>query len=164
MDKLVAELIELLRLLLGAHGRLLAIATARREAMRLFDVGGMNDLLERERQELAGVQGLEQQRRNLIARFGPVLGRGVAATTGEIANRCQEPRRTQVLTLAAELRSVVEKLDRESRINVKVSQGVVKSLSKVMQVITGMAQHAGLYMRNGRKTTMAGMHLLDAVG
>jgi hypothetical protein len=56
---------------------------------------------------------------------------------------------------------VVEQLDRHTRINAKVSETVVKGLAKVLRVMTGMAQHAGLYMRNGRKAALRGIHMLE---
>jgi len=57
---------------------------------------------------------------------------------------------------------VVEKTERMNRINAKVSGSVVQSLARVVKVITGMAQHAGLYMKNGRKASLSGVHMLDA--
>ena len=30
--------------------------------------------------------------------------------------------------------------------------------------MTGLAQHAGLYMRNGRKAALKGIHLLEVTG
>ena len=32
---------------------------------------------------------------------------------------------------------------------------------KVLKVMTGLAQHAGLYMRNGRKAAIRGIHMLE---
>jgi hypothetical protein len=78
-----------------------------------------------------------------------------------VAKRVNEPVRSQLLATAAELKAVVEKVDRHTRINAKVSDAVVKGMARVLKVVTGMAQHAGLYMRNGRKAAVAGIHLLE---
>lgn len=164
MDKLVQELIELLRQMLATQERLLAIANARLEAIKTFDAGALNGLLERERVEVARAQQLDMTRANLVSRFAALFGRGVPTTTSEIASRCREPEKTQLLVIAGQLRESVEKLQRVNRINSKVSQSVVTSLSKVVQIITGVAQQAGLYMRNGRKSAIKGIHMLDAVG
>jgi flagellar biosynthesis/type III secretory pathway chaperone len=164
MDKLVAEMIDLLTLMQQTHDRLLAIATARQDAIKTFDAEGLNALLERERKELVTAQSLDQRRRNLLGRLQPLLGRGVTPTTSLIAARCNEPQKTQLLILSGQLRATIEKLDRVNRINSKVSQSVVASFAKVMSIITGVAQQAGLYMRNGRKAAISGIHLLDAVG
>ena len=79
----------------------------------------------------------------------------------EIAKLCGEPTKTQLLCVAVELKDVVQKLNQHTRINATVSESVVKGLAKVMKVMTGMAQHAGLYMRNGRKAAIRGIHLLE---
>jgi len=159
MDKLAEELIELLALLLQTHGRLLAIACARQVAIKTFDASGLNVLLERERVEVATAQSLELRRRNLLSRLQPLLGRGIPATTSEIAGRCGEPAKTRLLVLAGRLREVVTELDTTNRINAKVSQTVVGSLARVMQIITGVAQQAGLYLRNGQKRGISGIHV-----
>ena len=56
---------------------------------------------------------------------------------------------------------MVEKVERNQRINATVSEAVVKGLAKVLKIVTGLAQHAGLYMRNGRKADLRGIHLLE---
>ena len=164
MDKLAPEILELLRDLLAAHQRLLSLAQARQEAMRAFDIGTLNRLQEREEQETRQLAVLEKRRREIMERCRTVLGRNVPLTMTQIAQRLGEPRATQVLTLAAQLKKAVEQLERVQRINAKASQAVVSSIAKVLKIVTGMAQHAGLYMRNGRKASLHGIHLLDAVG
>lgn len=164
MDKLVAELIELLESLLAAYTRLVAIATARREAMGAFDTAMLNKLLEREHKEIAECQLLEQRRRNLVEGFKRELGRNIEPTTTEIARRSPEPLKSRILVLSAQIRKTVETLDRNNRINQRASQAVVGAIGRVMKVVTGLAQHAGLYMRNGRKAALRGIHLLDIAG
>jgi FlgN protein len=161
MDKLVQELLILLREMLGGQRRLLQIALVRREAMRVFEIEKLNGLMEMERAELLGAAKLDEQRKALIYRFRQVLGKDVEPTVSEIAKRCGEPQKTQLLSVAAELKGVVVELDQNTRINAKVSETVVRGLAKVMKVVTGLAQHAGLYMRNGRKAAIRGIHMLE---
>jgi flagellar biosynthesis/type III secretory pathway chaperone len=164
MDKLANEMTKLLAVLLAIHERLLVIATARQNAMRAFDMEALNRLLERERHELAGLESLERARLAIVAQFRQIMGKNAEPTVTQIAAGIGEPARTRLLVLSAHLKTAVEKLHRANRINSKVCQGVIKSISKVLKVITGMAQHAGLYMANGRKAAPSGVHLLDAVG
>jgi hypothetical protein len=161
MDKLVIELLNLLREMLASQQRLLQIAVARQEAMRVYELDRMNELLEQERQEALKGEGLNVRRQILMQQFQSVLGRGVETKVSEIAKRCNEPAKTQLLGLAAEIKKVCEKLDQHTRMNAKVSESVVKGLAKVLKVMTGMAQHAGLYMRNGRKAALRGIHMLE---
>ena len=161
MDKLVQELLILLREMLGGQRRLLQIALVRREAMRVFEIEKLNGLMEMERTELLGAAKLDEQRKALIYRFRQVIEKGVEPTVSEIAKRCGEPQKTQLLSVAAELKGVVLELDQNTRINAKVSETVVRGLAKVMKVVTGLAQHAGLYMRNGRKAAIRGIHMLE---
>ena len=164
MDKLVTELMELLREMLGSQQRLLAIATGRREAMRAFDVERLNVLSEQEKTETDRAGDLDRKRKDVTSRLKNELGRGVPPTVTEVAKRLEDPARTQLLMLAAEVKQVVEQVDKHTRVNAKVSEAVVKGMARVLKVVTGMAQHAGLYMRNGRKAAVAGVHLLEVTG
>ena len=60
-----------------------------------------------------------------------------------------------------QLKALVEQVERNTRINATVSETVVKGLARILKVVTGLAQHAGLYMRNGRKAALHGIHLLE---
>jgi uncharacterized membrane protein YdfJ with MMPL/SSD domain len=164
MDKLILELITLLTEMLLTQQRLLQIATSRQEAMRSFDVERLNTLLEQERGETQRAEGYEQRRNKLVQQFQSLAGKETPASVTEIAKRAGEPMKSQLLGLAGQLKGVVEQLDRHTRINAKISETVVKALAKVLKVMTGLAQHAGLYMRNGRKAAMKGIHLLEVTG
>jgi hypothetical protein len=161
MDRLVTELIALLRAILATQQRLLQVALARREAMRAFDIVRLEALLEQERGEALNLADLDKRRQALVAQFRNLLGKTVETNVSEIAKRSSEPARSQLLGLAAQLKDTVEQVDRNSRINATISETVVKGLSKVVKIVTGMAQHAGLYMRNGRKAALRGIHLLE---
>jgi len=164
MDKLALELITLLRDMLASQQRLLQIALLRQDAMRSFDIERLNVLHEQERTETQKAESFDNRRTVLIQRFRPLLPANLQPGVSEIARRCQEPVKSQLLALAGRLRAVVEQLDRHTRINAKVSETVVTGLAKVLKVMTGLAQHAGLYMRNGRKAALKGIHLLEVTG
>jgi hypothetical protein len=161
MDKLVLELINLLTEMLLTQQRLLQIATARQEAMRSFDIERLNTLLEQERTETQRAESYEQRRTTLVGQFKNIMGKNTPASITEIAKRANDPMKSQLLGLAGQLKSVVEQVDRTTRINARISETVVKGLAKVLKIMTGLAQHAGLYMRNGRKAAMKGIHLLE---
>jgi hypothetical protein len=161
MEKLVTELLTLLRELLAGQERLLAMALARREAMRTFDMARLETVAGQERVETVKMVELDKRRAALTGRLRAALGGGTPATVSEVARRVEEPARSQLLALAAQLKETVEKVERNARINATVSETVVKGLAKVLKVVTGLAQHAGLYMRNGRKAALHGIHLLE---
>ena len=161
MDKLVAELLILLREILASQRRLLQIAAARQEAMRVYEIEKLNALIGQEKLETQQAESFSNRRRVLMNQFTNVLGRGVEIKVSEIAKRCGEPQKTQLLVIASEIKSVTEQLDQNTRVNAKISESVVKGLAKVLKVMTGMAQHAGLYMRNGRKAALRGIHMLE---
>lgn len=161
MDKLVSELLNLLREILASQQRLLQIAVARQEAMRVYEIEKLNVLIEQEKIETQKAETFANRRRVLMNQFTNVLGRGVEIKVSEIAKRCGEPAKTELLVVAAEIKAVTEQLDRHTRMNAKISESVVKGLARVLKVMTGLAQHAGLYMRNGRKAAIRGIHMLE---
>ena len=164
MDNLVLELINLLREMLLSQQRLLQIALIRQEAMRTFDIERLNALFEQEHAETQKAPSFESRRKALVEQFRQRLGQGVEPSVSEIARESPEPAKSQLLGLAAQLRDVVEQLARHTRINAKISDSVVKGLAKVLTVMTGLAQHAGLYLRTGRKAALKGVHLLEVTG
>ena len=161
MDKLIQDLVNLLREMLLTQQRILQIATARQEAMKSFDIERLNTLTEQERSEIQKADAYESRRKLLAQQFKNVLGKGFDPTVSEIAKRAAEPTRGQILGLAAQLKAVIGEVDSATRINAKISETVVKSLAKVLKIMTGLAQHAGLYMRNGRKAALKGIHILE---
>jgi hypothetical protein len=163
MDKLATDLLDMLRGTKAAHQRLLAIANLKLDAMRTYDVDALLELAERERQELLATDQLELARRALQGRLATAL-RPAEATTSNLAARLSEPRKSQLLVAAAELREVIERLARTNRMTSKISLAVVQSVGKVLKIVTGIAQHAGLYSRNGRKAAVQGVHVLDIAG
>ena len=163
MEKLAQEMLAMLRATKTAHERLLAMANLKLDAMRTCNVDELLSIAERERQELLTVEQLELSRRNLMARLSTAL-RPLPATTSSMASQVNEPLKSQLLVAAAELRTLVEQLARVNRVTSKISLAVVHSAAKVLKVITGIAQQAGLYGRTGRKAAVQGVHLLDIAG
>ena len=159
VERLATELVTLLQDLLTANERALGLARARQEAMRVYDVAVLTGLIEREEIDGRAMETLEKRRRELLVRFRQVLG--FEPTTSQVAARVNEPLKSQLLGLAGQVRAVLEQIERINRVNAKVSEAVIKSLSKILKIVTGVAQHAGMYMRNGRKAAMAGIHLLE---
>jgi hypothetical protein len=165
MDKLVAELITLLREMLASQERLLNLALVRREAMRTFDIPRLEGMVAQEQQEAQSMAALDRRRMAIVSQFKMQFQKmglmGVTPTVSEISRRVGEPTRTMLLGLAGQVREGAENVERNTRINATVSETVVKGLAKVLKVVTGLAQHAGLYMRNGRKAALHGIHLLE---
>jgi len=164
MDKLVIELLNLLREILAGQQRLVSLALMRREAMRSYDMERLNSAAMQEQIELQRLAKLELARKDLVGRFKQLLGRNFEPTVSEIAKRTGEPSRTQLLALAGQIKEAAEQVSRNTRINAAISEGVIKGLAKVLKIVTGLAQHAGLYMRNGRKAALHGIHLLEVTG
>lgn len=163
MDKLATELLNILRGTKAAHERLLALANQKLDAMRTYDVELLIKLTEREREELLAAEQLEAARKSLVIRLAAAL-KPAEPTTSNVAARVADPLKSQLLIAAAELRVVVERLTKANRLTGKISVAVVQSVAKVLKVFTGIAQHAGLYGRNGRKSALQGVHVLDIAG
>ncbi len=161
MDKLAAELLTLLRELLAGQERLLGLALARREAMRTLDIARLETVAGQERVETGRMAELDKRRMALTSQMRRAMGGQVEVTVTEAARRVKEPLKSQLLAVAAQLKETVEQVERNTRINATVSETVVKGLAKVLKIVTGLAQHAGLYMRNGRKAALHGIHLLE---
>src|SRR5579862_1435721 len=104
MDKLAAELLLLLRQILASQQQLLQLALLRRDAMRTFDIQRLEMLMQQEKAAAQNLTALDRRRQNLLPPIRALLGRQVEANVTEIARRCQEPLKSQLLTLAAQVR------------------------------------------------------------
>src|SRR3954468_4373713 len=102
MDKLVIELLSLLRELLAGQQRLLALTLARREAMRSYDIDRLEALAEQERGALQAAALVDLKRKDLMARLKYTMGLAGAPTITEISKRVGDPQKSQLLGLAAE--------------------------------------------------------------
>jgi hypothetical protein len=159
MDKLAMEMIALLQEMLAAHERQLSLAQSRQSAMRAYDMPVLTGLIEREEVEARNIERLDLKRKDVTSRLRRALGAEPSATL--VASKVAEPFKSQILGLAGKLRATIEQIERINRTNAKISQSVVTSLSKVLKIITGVAQHVGLYTRAGRKAAISGVHILE---
>jgi hypothetical protein len=159
MEKLAQEMIALFQEMLAAHERQLSLAQARQAAMRAYDMPMLTGLIEREETESRNIERLDLKRKDLTSRLRRVLG--VEPTATIVSGKVAEPFKSQLLGLAGKLRMTLEQIDRINRTNAKISQAVINSLSKVLKIITGVAQHVGLYTRAGRKAALSGIHMLE---
>jgi hypothetical protein len=163
MDKLVMELIALLQKLLLAHQQLIELAGQRQMAMKTFDIPKLEKLVLREDSLTESLVVLDAERRGLIARIKPLLGK-FEPTITHIAARCPQPQKDQLLALAAALRGAIEQFSKTQKTNQRITQAVVANFAKVLRVVTGLAQQAGLYTRRGQKAALRGIHTLDLAG
>ncbi len=155
MDKLALELVGLLRELLAAQRRLLQLALNKREAMRAFEIDRLENLNLQERTEIQVMSAIDLRRKGLVSRIKQILGKHVEATVSEVSRRVAEPLKSQLLALAAEIKTVVEQVERN---NASIDT-VVKRVGQGIEGGHGPAQHAGLYYSNGRKAALRGIHL-----
>jgi hypothetical protein len=174
MDRLAAELIERVGGLLELHTELSRLMQAKLEAIRGADSDRMQSITAREMLITGRIGERESDRRKTAAALVEVLGAtsGDGANPGggtnlrltELAEYLPEPRRSQLLVMAAGLRDRLEEIERLRVTTTLITREVLRHMGEVFAVMRGGTATADVYSRTGARESTAGSGVFEAVG
>jgi hypothetical protein len=142
-----------LRRQLACHARLLELVHGKREAIRTADVEKITRLCRDEEDLLCRAAALEKEREQIAAaaaKAGVAAPRGERLRAADIAERLEEPGRSRVHALAAQVREAVTELRRQSSIVRAAAESLSAHMAGILQVIQGAMSQARVYGRKGR--------------
>ena len=187
IDNLARDLIRLLRDLIGLHGELAAHMREKIEAMRRAEAGQMAAVLARESALAKRIAEREGLRRQITERLaaetnaetpkvrvrsvseGPAESRkvemaGQAVRLVDLAERLEEPKRSQLLAAAAGLRAKLAEMEELRVVTTLITQEMLKHLDAVMTAMTTADPGGEVYGRTGQKQRSGTAHVFEAVG
>jgi len=85
------------------------------------------------------------------------------ATCKELAQVSPEPEKSRLLTLAAMLADVAEKVQRLNRIGNIASRKILAHFDHIFQIIAQSGRDIGLYGRGGKRSLLEQNRLVDAL-
>jgi hypothetical protein len=145
LEKLLAAQHEVYRALLHAVER-------KREAIRTAAVETVIEISGKEEVIVGRLEAMDGQRRQLLARVSAEMGErtGESLTVRQIAERLDEPTRTRLLALAAQLRETILALRRESSVVRTGAEALGRHMGGIIQSMQTAISKAAVYGRRGR--------------
>ncbi len=102
--------------------------------------------------------------RSALAPNGAGERRQVLIAAGCLAERLPEPRRSQLITVAAGLKKQLASMEQLRLTGAMVTQQVLKHLDEVVSVMTAGAPGGDLYGRTGVRQESSAARVFEAVG
>jgi hypothetical protein len=176
VDMLARDLVRLLQDLLGLHTELAGHLREKLEAVRRADANRIQTIAARQAALVARGAEREGLRRQLTRKLVEALGQsGIKSEEPEgaeasrvklttLAEHLPEPRRSQLLGVAAGLRSVLEEIERLRAVDRRVTEEMLRHLGEVFAVITGGKIVSDTYSRQGHREGVKGANVFEAVG
>jgi hypothetical protein len=164
-DSLARDLVRLLSDMTGMYGELAMHMNDKLEAIKQADTDRMTSITAREMtlsDRLAERHGLRRQIMRLLQqelRLGTPPMRVTA-----LAEHLPEPRRSQLITVAAGLKKQLASMEQLRLTSTLVTQQILKHLDEVFSVMTAGAPGSDLYGRTGARQQSSVARVFEAVG
>jgi hypothetical protein len=163
----LAELEQVVRLLIAEHGKLLAQLDQQQAAMRAFKVQPIEDLTALQETTRLRIATLDTKRRMLVQQIARMMrveldARGELTLTrlaGMFPQRAKELR-----GLRDELKNVLLKIQSRTTISTRLAGTVLGHLNTAVRLLAGAVQQAGVYTKHGTPKVATRIGAMEAVG
>lgn len=166
MADTLEQLIESMSQDLDRHRTLAQLLDNKLDAMRRHDISRLESLGVVEHRLLNEMRVGEKKRtqaaRQATSQFCP-RHHGPLATAREIALAATEPARTKILSLAALLREVAEKIQTVNRVIALAGEKIQQHFDHIFGIIARSGCDIGLYSQAGQKSLLEQNRLVDAL-
>jgi hypothetical protein len=168
VDKLARDLVRLLQDQMALHGELAMLMRHKLDAIKQADSSRIQSITARE--EVLADRATERDglRRQITKRILGGLGRDAeehrSIRLTELAELLGEPRRSQLLVVAAGLKEKAEEIDRARVATTLITQEMLKHLREVLAVMTDGGERADVYSRTGQRQQAVSANVFEAVG
>lgn len=168
LDNQLRDLIRLMGDLSTLHGELAMHMRNKLDAIKRADSDQVRSITARETTLAGRVQEREGLRRQLTDRIAEALGfekgAGRSLRLNALAEKLPEPRRSQLLVVAAGLREKVREIESLNRTSELVTRTMLRHLSDVMQVMTAGLGNGDVYGHTGQRQPPRAANVFEAVG
>lgn len=151
MDKLLAELEELIRRLRDEHRVLLAMVQRKIAALRMASPALVTDCCARENEMVQRIAALEKRRQAVVGQITGLVSPNAAEPLRlmEIAQHAPADRADRLKVLHAELRGLVEQVRNDTAVARQATQGLIQHMQGMMQNLRQLFAGANTYGRRG---------------
>ena len=164
-DNLGRDLVRLLSELTGFYGELATHMHDKLEAIKRADTDRIMSITAREMtlaDRVAQRNGLRRQIMRLLQK--ELKLREVPMRVTDLAEHLPEPRRSQLITVAAGLKKQLSAMEQLRLTSSMVTQEMLKHLQEILSVMTAGAPGGDVYLRTGNRQASSTAHVFEAVG
>lgn len=161
--KPIADLESILTQQIAEHRKLLAFCDAQQTAMKAFDLKAMEEVTHLAEACRLRIATAENKRKALTTAIAKALRLPPDARLTQIADAVPQYK-PSLLKLRAELKDVMEQIQKRTFIAGKVAGAVLGHLNTVVRLIAGAVEKAGLYTKQGVPKVSARIGVMEAVG
>ncbi len=150
-DGPVCELEQILREMISHHEHLSRLAEVRHEAMRRANMEALGACIQCENEVVQQIADTEKRRVRVVGVIAAELGSPAKSQTrmSWIAERCPEPARKRLLTLAATLRETIGVLHKRNEVVRSAAEALARHMNGIRRQIGATLNHARTYGRRG---------------
>jgi hypothetical protein len=162
MSNPLAELENLLKLLIVEHRQLLVEVERHQTAIKTMNVAGLQSAQVRQEALRLKIAALESRRATVTAQLSH-LHKTPGLTLTKLAE-LNPPARKQLLAQRDELRTLIGQITQRTHVAGKVAHAVLGHLNTVVRLLGIAMQQAGVYTRQGVPRTAQRIGVIEAVG
>jgi hypothetical protein len=160
----LAELENILRLLVAEHRKLLAHVEAQQSAMRAMDLAALDVAMNQQEAARLRIATIENRRRAAvvqIARAARIDPNGLTLTKLATLYPAQgQP----LLLLRDELKEVAAQIGKRTQVSGRLAGALLGHLNTVVRLLAGAVEKAGLYSKHGVPQVSSRIGVMEAVG
>ena len=163
MSRQLAELENVLGLMLAEHRKLLEQTEAQQIAMRTMQAEQMQNIVALQETTRLRITTLDTKRRNLAIQIGKLIRLPGEPTLAQLAQAF--PARAIALRhLRDDLRGLVQAIQSRTTVGARLAGAVLGHLNTAVRMIAGAVEHAGVYTKHGTPRVAARIGAIEAVG
>jgi hypothetical protein len=164
MSRQIAELENILTLLIEEHRRMLAQIQSQQNAMRLFQLDAMQDSVHRQESSRLRIASLDHRRQLLVQQIAKLARlNGTNVTIAQLANLFPQEG-ARLLGLRDELKSLARQIADRAHVAGRLASAVLGHLNTAMRLFAGAVGQAGTYTKNGVPRVVNRIGVMEAVG
>lgn len=163
MSRQLAELENILQLLVDEHRRLMTHIDVQQCAMKALQLDTMEDASHRQEASRLRIANLEDRRRLLVQQIAKLSRLSGQPTLAQLATAFPQ-NGPKLLALRDQLRTLAKEIADRTHIAGKLASAVLGHLNTAMRLFAGAVGQNGTYTKNGVPRVAARIGVMEAVG
>lgn len=163
MSRQLAELENVLRLLVEEHKRMLSALLEQQEAMKALQLQQMQDAMHRQETSRLRISSLDHRRRLLVQQLAKAARLAPEATVTQIAQAFPQTG-TALLELRDQLRALIGQISERTHVAGRLAAAFLGHLNTAIRLLADAVGQAGTYTRHGVPRVSARIGVMEAVG
>jgi hypothetical protein len=163
MSRQIAELENILQLLIDEHRRMLTLVDTQQQAMKALQLDAMQEAMHRQESSRLRIASLDNRRRLLVQQIGKLARLNSAVTLTQLAVLFPQEG-SKLLALRDELKSLVREIADRTHVAGRLAAAVLGHLNTALRLFAGAVGQAGTYTKTGVPRVSARIGVMEAVG